>query len=111
MWILKTTYSVGIVRYSVPQSRWHEELGGSTDIPAYLRFLHEDSSGFAGIEEGTSSAIAEDRLLDIVTIVGCTDRESVKTTLEDLRKEGTIVEDVDQHPKGNVYLNEKNSTE
>lgn len=94
-------------RISVYPARWHEELGDSTDIPAYLRFLHDDVAGFAGVEEGASVGVSEDRLLDIITIVGRTDRENVKAALQDLREEDRLIEDADQHPEANVYLRER----
>lgn len=93
-------------RVSAFPARWHEALSGSTAIREYVRFLREDTA-YLDFESGASgSGIPESILLDIVAVVGQTDRKAVKARVEDLRESGEIVEDADQHPDARVRLAE-----
>ncbi|MDG5776541.1 hypothetical protein VB773_18835 [Haloarculaceae archaeon H-GB2-1] len=99
-------YRLDSGRLSTYPQAFHDELGGSTDVPAYVSFLqnhvpefkHDVSEGAAG--EG----ISKDTLLEVVAIVGRTDRETATDELERYRAEGALVEDADQHPQAGVSL-------
>jgi hypothetical protein len=102
-------YEVGDDRVSVYPQHWHDALGGTVDIPAYLRFLHDE---VIGVEDdftsgGAGRGVPEDSLIKIVSIVGQIDTETVKSRIETLRKEGTLAEDADQHPEARVYLRDR----
>lgn len=99
-------YDVADDRVSVYPQHWHDALGGSDDIPAYLRFLQNEVSGVEDdFTSGASgSGVPEDVLLDIVSVVGRTDRETVKARIQTLREEGVLAEDADQHPEARVQL-------
>lgn len=92
-----------ISRY--PRS-WHEELGGSDDVAAFVRFLND--TGFADTvgKSGAGSGIDEEALLDVAAAVGRISKGDAKARLETLRDEDVVVEDADTHPHGGVYLAE-----
>lgn len=92
-----------ISRY--PRS-WHEELGGSDDVAAFVRFLKD--TGFVDIvgKSGAGGGIDEEALLDVVAAVGRISKGDAKARLETLRDEGVVVEDADTHPRAGVYLAE-----
>jgi hypothetical protein len=93
-------------RVSVYPRHWHDALGGEVDIPSFLEFLQDEVTG---VEEdftsgGAGDGVPEDSLVNIVSVVGRTDPESVKTRIETLRDEGVLAEDADQHPSARVQL-------
>ena len=99
-------YAVADDRVSVYPQYWHEALGGTVDLPAYLRFLQDE---VVGVEEdftsgAAGSGVPENSLIKIVSIVGQADPATVKTRLETLRDEGELAEDADQHPEARVQL-------
>ncbi|UPM44646.1 hypothetical protein [Halocatena salina] len=109
VWIdTKTVYSLKD-RISVYPARWHDVLGGTVDIPAYIRFIEDEVDGndtdLTRADPG--DGIHEQDLLDLVAIIGRTDRKTVKTRLEQLRDQGDIAEGADQHPDARVYLRER----
>jgi hypothetical protein len=93
-------------RLSAYPARWHAELGGSTDVRKYLRFLREEAPGFTHDAAGAGQGIPEETLLDIVATVGRTDRKEAKNALTQLRQRGELVEGPDQHPDAGVQLAE-----
>jgi hypothetical protein len=95
-------------RVSSYPARWHDELGDETDLREYVRFLAAiDPDGESGADLGGSGrGVPEQVLLDAAGIVGRTDPETVKSRLEDLRAEGELVEDADQHPNARIRLPE-----
>jgi hypothetical protein len=96
-------------RISVYPPRWHEELGGTTDIPAYIRFIEDEVTGgeTAITSASPGDGIPEGDLLDIVSIVGRTDKETAKARLEHHRDTGDLTEAPDQHPDARVSLRER----
>lgn len=102
-------YEIDATRVSVYPPRWHEELGGSTDLRAYVQFLLDGDSGFQSdtASGGAGRGVPEQVLLDIVSVVGRVDRDTVKARLEDLRDNGELVQDADQHPDARVRLAER----
>jgi hypothetical protein len=94
----EAVYPVGDDRISLYPPTWHERLGGESDPRAYLRAFESLDAFGQGVSEST--------LLDAMTVVGGVDRDTAKGNLEARRKDGTVVEDADQHPEANVYLAE-----
>lgn len=93
-------------RISVYPSRWHDALGGTVDIPTYIRFIEDDVDGNDAdlTRAGPGDGVHEQDLLDLVPIIGRTDRKTVMSRLERLRDQGEIAEGADQHPDARVYL-------
>lgn len=90
-------YRVGDDRISRYPQRWHDELGGSDDVAAFVAMLNDSPS----VEHG---GVNEEALLDVVAAVGRVPKDDAKAALEALREEGVVVEDADQHPDAGVYL-------
>lgn len=86
--------------------RWHDQLGGSTDAAAYVRFLAQEVSEFVeGMDRGGAGpGIPEDTLVTIISIVGRVDHGAARAAIEDARERGDLIEDADQHPQAGVYL-------
>lgn len=99
-------YALNGDRVSVYPSHWHDELGGEVDIPLFLEFLQDEASGVDLDRGGAGGGIPEGKLVEIVSVVGRTDRETVKTRIEALRNEGVLAEDADQHPNARVQFRE-----
>jgi hypothetical protein len=95
-------------RISAYPPAWHEELGGSTDLKAYLALVEEASTGDreGGPDAGTSEGVSEEWLLDAVATIGRAERDEAKEALEAPRAEGQIDEGPDQHPGAGVRLAE-----
>jgi hypothetical protein len=96
-------------RISAYPPAWHEELGGSTDIEAYLALI--EAAGTEGTESpdtGTSEGVSEEWLLDTVATIGRVERDEAKEALEAARSDGRIDEGPDQHPDAGVQLAEGN---
>lgn len=102
-------YELNDNRVSVYPFRWHDELGGEVDIALFLEFLQDEASGVEDELDrgGAGGGIPESKLIEIVSVVGRTDRETVKTRIETLRDEDIIAEDADQHPDARVQLRER----
>lgn len=100
-------YRIGEDRISRYPARFHEELGGSDDVAAFVDFLQDTE--FAGTvgSSGAGGGIDEEALLDVVAAVGQVPMDDAKARLETLRDEGVVVEDADQHPHAGVYLAEE----
>lgn len=96
-------------RFSVYPRTWHERLGGSDDIPHYVAFLQEEVPDFKYDigRGGAGQGLPEQPLLEVVSIVGRIDYEEAKDRLEELRDEGVLAEDADQHPDAGVVLTEE----
>lgn len=104
----KKLYRQGDDRFSVYPQTWHERLGGSDDIPRYVAFLQEEVPDFKHDigRGGAGQGIPEQPLLEVVSVVGRIDYEEAKARLEELREEGVLAEDADQHPDAGVVLAE-----
>jgi len=102
-------YVLGDDRISAYPRAWHDRLGGETDVREYVTYLESDASGFADSDPYDGSGIPESTLLDVVPVVGRTDRDAVKAQIEDRRAAGEISQGADQHPDARVNL-ESSST-
>lgn len=98
-------YPLGEDRVSRYPARWHDRLGGSTDAGAYVRFLADEDPAFGEADHpGTGGTVPEDRLVDVIRVVGRTDRETATAAIGWARDSGAVVEDADQHPHAGVYV-------
>ncbi|MFC6836682.1 hypothetical protein [Halomarina ordinaria] len=102
----EAVYELPSGRISAYPARFHETLAGSNDPRAYLRFLQADSS-FEPNTTGTTTGVPEGQLVDVMSVVGHVTPDEAKAAIERLREEGEVVEDADQHPDANVYLDEQ----
>lgn len=104
-------YRVEDDRISRYPARWHDELGGSTDIRKFVAFLQEEVPEFEDDlgRGGAGRGVPRQSLLDVVAAVGDLDRQEATAALEKARDRGEIVEDADQHPGASVYLAEEAS--
>lgn len=102
-------YPVAADRISRFPARWHENLGGSTDVASYLRFFEDEATAFASAvgRRDQEGAVPEPQLLDVVSTVGRVGREDAKEAIEAARDRGDVVEDADQHPGASIYLREE----
>lgn len=97
-------------RVSAYPSAWHERLGGETDVATFVRELGSDEETFTGWRAhvaGAGGGIPEQPLLDAVATVGGLSREEADRRLDELRREGVLVEDADQYPNARVRLAEE----
>ena len=97
-------YALGNDRVSRYPARWHDALGGSRDVREYVDFLLGETDGFLDdLDSGAAGrGIPENELLDVVSVVGRTDRETAKAEVERAREAGDLAEDADQHPEARV---------
>ncbi|WP_049898446.1 hypothetical protein [Halococcus agarilyticus] len=97
-------YALGDDRVSRYPARWHDALGGSTDAREYVDFLLNETEGYLDdLDSGAAGrGVPEDELLDVVSVVGRTDRETAKAEVEKAREAGDLAEDADQHPDARV---------
>ena len=97
-------YALRDDRLSRYPERWHEALGGSTDVREYVDFLLNKTEGYVDdLDSGAAGrGIPENELLDVVSVVGRTDRETAKAEVEKAREAGDLAEDADQHPEARV---------
>lgn len=102
-------YPVASDRISRFPARWHENLGGSTDVAAYLRYVRDEAPAFASAvgRSDQAEALPESELLDVVSTVGRVDRDEAKEAIEAARDRGDVVEGADQHPGASVFLAEE----
>jgi hypothetical protein len=103
-------YKLDSKRLSLYPSSWHDHLGGSADLRAYVQFLTDKAPNFSDEQTaggGAGKGVPEQFLLDTVNLIGRIDRATVKSRLEDLRDSGELVEDADQHPNTRVQLVEE----
>lgn len=97
-------YDLGNDRISAYPRAWHDRLGGETDVREYVAYLQSDASGFAESDPYDEQGVPESTLLDVVPVVGRTDRDAVKAQIEDRRAAGEISQGADQHPNVRVRL-------
>lgn len=93
-------YDIAGDRVSKYPTEWHDRLGGSTDLVAFVEFLADAEASIG--QGGAGGGVPEEFLLDTAAVVGGLDREDAKARLEELRRSGPLVEDADQHPNPRV---------
>jgi hypothetical protein len=101
-------YRLGDDRVSRYPPAWHDELGGSTDVAAYVAFLKDSDAPYVTGDEEVAGGpnISQQDLVDIVEVIGNAETEDVRTALREAREAGDIVQAADQHPDGRIYLPE-----
>lgn len=95
-------YDLGDGRVSRFPAAWHDRLGESEDLVAFVEFLTDAEASIG--QGGAGRGVPEELLLDTASIVGGFDREEAKARLEGLRRDGPLAEDADQHPNARVRL-------
>ncbi|WP_018129180.1 hypothetical protein [Haladaptatus paucihalophilus] len=103
-------YELASGRISRYPEAWHDRLGETADIREYIAFLQDEAPEFKDDlgRGGAGPGIPEQPLLDVVAVVGHVDRDDVKAQLQELREQGEIAEDADQHPNAGVVLRDRN---
>lgn len=106
----ETYYPVGDGRVSAFPAAWHEELGDTTDLRAYVDVIGNAMGGSDTDSDsqrgGMGTGVPEGLLLEAARAVGGLDRETAKSRLEERRDAGELVQDADQHPDARVHLSE-----
>ena len=104
-------YSLGDGRISAFPAGWHETLGDSTDLRAYVDVMEEglaDEDTPANSQRGgMGTGVPESLLLEAAEAIGGITQDTAKDRLEEFRSEGSLVEDADQHPDARVSLSEE----
>lgn len=106
----ETYYPVGDDRVSTFPAAWHDELGDTTDLRAYVDVIG-NAMGGSGTDSDSQrgrmgTGVPEGLLLEAARAVGGLDPETAKSRLEERRDAGELVEDADQHPNARVHLSE-----
>jgi hypothetical protein len=115
----EAVYVIGDGRVSIFPARWHDELGETTDLRAYVSVIEDviggadpdadEPQGGTGtsVGGGVGSGVPEQLLLDAAAVIGGLEREAAKDQLEERRNNDELVQDADQHPEARVYLSEE----
>ena len=105
-----TYYRLGDGRISVFPAEWHDALGDTTDLRAYVDVIGEgmgaSGPGNDSQRGGLGTGVPEGLLLEAATVIGGLDQGTAKDRLEQHRADGDLVEDADQHPDARVHLAE-----
>lgn len=97
-------YKVGDGRVSAYPASWHEQLGDGGSLVDLVRVMTRSTD--RTLEGAASTAVREDDLLDAATAIGGVNRQEAREQLEDLRADGVLVADADQHPRAGISLTE-----
>ncbi len=107
----ETYYPVGDDRISAFPASWHDTLGDTTDLRAYVDVIGDalvgDDTDADSRRGGVGTGVPEGLLLEAAAAIGGLDEETAKSRLEERRDEGSLVEDADQHPNARVHLSEE----
>lgn len=105
-----TYYPVGDGRISAFPAAWHDELGDTADMRAYVDVIGNAMGGSDTDSDsqhgGRGTGVPEELLLEAARAVGGLDQETAKSRLEERRDAGELVQDADQHPDARVHLSE-----
>ncbi|WP_232700889.1 hypothetical protein [Halobacterium wangiae] len=96
-----SVYEVGEGRVSGYPEVWHERLDPDDSLAKYVQVINETEHP---PNSGASSGVAKDDLLETAAVLGDRSREDAREELKDLRADGTLVADADQHPRAGVTL-------
>jgi len=102
-------YELGDGRLSQYPTLWHDHLGGSDDVAAYLRFVRDEQPAFVDDLDhgGAGDGVPEDTLVHVLMVVGRLDQGAATRVIEDARDRDVVAEDLDQHPQANVALTDR----
>lgn len=105
-----TYYRLGDDRISTFPAEWHETLGDTTDIRAYVDVIGEgmgeSGPGDGAQRGGLGTGVPEGIVLEAAMVIGGIDQETAQERLEQRRADGDLVEDADQHPDARIHLAE-----
>ena len=96
-------YEVGEGRVSGYPAVWHERLDPDDSLAAYVAVMTETTDS---PKSAASSGVSKDDLLEFVDVLSDRSREDARDELRDLRGDGVLVADADQHPRAGVTLAE-----
>lgn len=96
-------YAVGEGRVSGYPAVWHENLDPDDSLAAYVAVMTETGDL---PNSAASSGVAKDDLLEAAAVLSDRSREDARIELRDLRGDGVLVADADQHPRAGVTLAE-----
>lgn len=103
-------YPVGDDRISTFPAEWHDVLGDTTDVRAYVDVIGEamadSGTGADSQRGGIGTGVPEGLVLEAMAVIGGLDQETAKDRLEQRRDDGELVEDADQHPDARIHLAE-----
>ncbi|SEW07531.1 hypothetical protein [Halobacterium jilantaiense] len=96
-------YEVGDGRVSGYPAAWHERLDPDDSLAAYVAVMTETADL---PKSAASSGVSKDDLLEAAAVLSDRSREDARAELRDLRGDGVLVADADQHPRAGVTLAE-----
>ncbi|AHG05187.1 hypothetical protein HALDL1_05410 [Halobacterium sp. DL1] len=94
-------YEVGDGRVSGYPPEWHERLAPGDSLAKYVQVINETEHP---PNSAASSGVSKDDLLEAAAVLSDRSREDARQELKDLRADGTLVADADQHPRAGVTL-------
>lgn len=97
-------YEVGDGRLSGYPPVWHEELAPDESLAKYVDVMTRTSDDSP--KSAASSGVSKDDLLETAAVLSNRDRDDARQELKDLRAEGVLTADADQHPRAGVTLTE-----
>ena len=104
----ETYYRLGDGRISTFPAAWHEALGDTADIRAYVDVLGEGMGELGPGDDsqrgGLGTGVPEGFVLEAAMVIGGIDQETAKERFEQRRADGDLVEDADQHPDARIHL-------
>jgi hypothetical protein len=96
-------YDVADARVSGYPAAWHERLDPDDSLADYVAVMTATTDP---PKSGASGGVAKDDLLAAATVLSGRSREDARAELQDLRGDGVLVADADQHPRAGVSLAE-----
>lgn len=96
-------YDVGDGRVSGYPPAWHERLEPEDSLAEYVAVMTKTAES---PKSAASRGVAKDDLLEAAEVLSDRSREDARVELRDLRGDGVLVADADQHPRAGVSLAE-----
>lgn len=96
-------YNVGEGRVSGYPAVWHDRLDPEDSLVAYVAVMTETADS---PKSAASSGVSKDDLLEAAAVLSDRSREDARIELRDLRGDGVLVADADQHPRAGITLAE-----
>lgn len=100
-------YPLGDDRVSNYPLRWHEQLGGESDVRRYIEVILDNlpAEGEETFDTGgAGTGIPKLQLLEIVEVLGGLSQGEVRRQLDELEDEGAIAGDVREYPNARIEL-------
>jgi hypothetical protein len=96
-------YDVGQGRVSGYPEVWHDRLDPNDSLAAYVAVMTETADP---PKSAASTGVSKDDLLEAAEVLSDRSREDARIELRDLRGDGVLVADADQHPRAGITLAE-----